>query len=72
MKVLLASLIKGKRTVDGYSLIKIETVILFKIKDWLDMKERKESGEYVDSKDIKKYKNDILDYTLFINNDIHL
>jgi len=53
------SLVKGKRTVDGYSLIEIETVILFKIKAWLDMKERKESGEHVDSKDIKKHKNDV-------------
>jgi hypothetical protein len=37
----------------------METVILFKIKAWLDMKERKESGERVDSKDIKKHKNDV-------------
>lgn len=53
------SLVKGKRTVDGYSLIEIETVILFKIKAWLDMRERKEVGERVDKKDIKKHKNDI-------------
>ncbi|MEN1759283.1 hypothetical protein [Anoxynatronum sibiricum] len=32
------SLVKGKRTVDGCSIIDIETVILFKIKAWLDMK----------------------------------
>ncbi len=53
------SLVKGKRTVDGYSLIEIETVILFKIKAWLDMKERKNAGEQVDTKNIKKHKNDI-------------
>ncbi|MDQ2087353.1 hypothetical protein RBH29_13050 [Herbivorax sp. ANBcel31] len=53
------SLVKGKRTVDGYSIIKIETVILFKIKAWLDMKKRKEGGEKVDSKNIRKHKNDI-------------
>lgn len=52
-------LIKGKRTVDGYSLIEIETVILFKIKAWLDMNKRKEAGEQVDTKNIKKHKNDI-------------
>jgi len=50
---------KGKRTVDGYSLIEIETVILFKIKAWLDMKERKEAGEDIDTKNIKKHKNDV-------------
>lgn len=53
------SLVKGKRTVNGYSIIEIETVILFKIKAWLDMKERKESGEQIDSKNIKKHKNDV-------------
>jgi len=52
-------LVKGKRTVDGYSLIEIETVILFKIKAWLDMNEKKEAGEQVDTKNIKKHKNDI-------------
>lgn len=52
-------LLKGKRTVDGYSLIEIETVILFKIKAWLDMKERKEAGEDIDTKNITKHKNDV-------------
>lgn len=35
------TLMRGKRTIDGYSVIEIETVILFKIKAWLDMKEKK-------------------------------
>lgn len=52
-------LVKGNKTVDGYSIIEIETVILFKIKAWLDMKAKKESGEQVDSKNIKKHKNDV-------------
>jgi hypothetical protein len=49
-------LMKGKRTVAGYSVIEIETLILFKIKAWLDLKE---AGERVDSKNIKKHKNDV-------------
>ena len=52
-------LLRGKRTVDGYSLIEIETVILFKMKAWLDMKKRKEAGEDIDTKNIKKHKNDV-------------
>jgi hypothetical protein len=52
-------LMQGKRTVDGYSVIDLETVILFKMKAWLDLAERKESGEKVDSKNIKKHKNDV-------------
>ena len=51
------SMIKGKQTVDGYTVIEIETVILFKIKAWLDMKEKVDSGEHIDSKNIKKHKN---------------
>jgi hypothetical protein len=49
---------KGKRTVDGYSVIDIETVILFKMKAWLDLIERKKAGEHIDSKNIKKHKKD--------------
>jgi len=52
-------LVKSKRTVDSYSIIEIETVILFKIKAWLDMKQRKDDGGHIDSKNIKKHKNDI-------------
>ena len=37
----------------------METVILFKIKAWLDMKERKEAGESVDTNNIRKHKNDV-------------
>ena len=53
------SLLKSKITVDGYSVMEIETVILFKIKAWLDMKEKLDRGEHVDSKDVKKHKNDV-------------
>ena len=35
-------------------------IILFKVKAWLDLSERKEKGEHIDSKNIKKHKNDIL------------
>ena len=59
------SLLKGKKAIDGYSILDIETVILFKIKAWLDMKERKEAGEEIDSKNIKKHKNDV--FRLLVN-----
>lgn len=52
-------LVKSNKTIDDYSIIEIETVILFKIKAWLDMKARREAGEQVDSKNIKKHKNDV-------------
>lgn len=53
------SLLKYKTTIDGYSVMEIEMVILFKIKAWLDMKGRLDRGEHVDSRNIKKHKNDI-------------
>lgn len=53
------SLLKSKRIVDGYSVMEIETVILFKIKAWLDMKDKIERGEHVDSRNIRKHKNDV-------------
>lgn len=52
-------LLKGKQTINGYSVISLETLILFKIKAWLDLKERKENGESVDSRNISKHKNDV-------------
>lgn len=58
-------LVKGKSIVDGLSVLSIEYVLLFKIKAWLDLSERKESGEAIDSKNIKKHRNDI--FRLLIN-----
>lgn len=58
-------LVRGKITVDGYSIINIETVIAFKIKAWLDLKKKRDSGESVDSKDIRKHKNDV--FRLLVN-----
>lgn len=52
-------LLRSRRTIDGYSVIEIETVILFKIRAWLDMKEKLENGVHVDSKTVSKHKNDI-------------
>ena len=42
------------------SVLDLVHIILFKVKAWLDLSERKEKGEHIDSKNIKKHKNDIL------------
>jgi hypothetical protein len=52
-------LVNAKYIIDDYSVINIEALILFKIKAWLDLNERKEKGESIDSKNITKHKNDI-------------
>ena len=41
--------------------------MLFKIRAWLDLTERLEAGEQIDSKTVKKHKNDI--FRLLINVD---
>ncbi len=52
-------LINGKIIADGFSVLNIETLILFKIKAWLDLKSRKLEDVRVNGKNIKKHKNDI-------------
>lgn len=49
----------GLKVVDGVSVLKEEALVAFKIKAWLDLSERKQKGENIDSDDIKKHKNDI-------------
>ena len=55
-----AALLAGKVVVRDLSVLKPEYLILFKVKAYLDLSERKEKGEHVDSRDIKKHKNDVL------------
>lgn len=49
----------GSRVVDGCSVLGLEFVILFKIKAWLDLKEKTQLQFKVDSKTVLKHKNDI-------------
>lgn len=51
--------------IDGMSVLDLEYIILFKIKAWVDLKKRKDKGEDVDSKHIRKHKNDI--FKLVVN-----
>lgn len=58
-------LLDGKSVIDGYSVLSIEYILLFKIRAWMDLSERKEEGDRIDSRDIKKHKNDI--FRLLVN-----
>lgn len=42
------------------------------MKAWLDLSQRKEKGELIDSKDIKKHKNDILRLSASFEKDTYL
>lgn len=54
------TLLRGKVVIGGVSVLRPEYLILFKAKAYLDLKNRKANGENVDSRDVKKHKNDIL------------
>lgn len=56
-------LLEGKVVRSGLSVLRPEYLILFKAKAFLDLKQRKDRGEPVDSSDIKKHKKDILRIT---------
>lgn len=55
-----ALLKQGAVEVEGLSVLDMEYLILFKMKAWLDLSERKSRGEQVDSKNIKKHRNDVV------------
>lgn len=59
-------LLEGRMNVDGITLLKPEYLIPFKAKAWLDLSERKSKGEHVDSKDIRKHRNDVFRLTNLI------
>lgn len=54
------ALLDGKVVRNGLSVLRPESIILFKAKAYLDLMERKKAGGTVDSSDIKKHKKDIL------------
>lgn len=49
----------GQVILEGIPILKTTCLIPFKAKAWLDLTERKAQGESVDSKNIKKHKNDV-------------
>lgn len=54
------TLLDGRMVVRGLSVLRPEYLIIFKAKAYLDLGTRKENGKNIDSRDIKKHKNDIL------------
>jgi hypothetical protein len=49
----------GRLIIDGVSILGPEYILPFKAKAWLDLSNRKAAGEAVDSKQIKKHRNDV-------------
>lgn len=59
----------GNLQIDGVSVLGAEYLIPFKAKAWIDLSERKAYGENVDSKNVKKHRNDVFRLTELINPD---
>ena len=59
----------GQTIIDGIPVLSPTCLIPFKAKAWLDLNERKLNGEQVDSKNIKKHKNDVFRLAQLISAD---
>ena len=57
------ALLMGRDVVDDFSILRHSWLIPFKAKAWLDLNERNRRGEHVDSRDLKKHRNDIIRMT---------
>ena len=53
-------LMRGRKVIDGVSVLSASYLIPFKAKAWLDLNDKKNAGVHVDSRDIKKHRNDVL------------
>lgn len=60
-------MLSGRKTISGVGVLGAEHLIPFKMKAWLDLCRRKNEGEHVNSKDIKKHKNDVFRLMNIIN-----
>jgi len=52
-------LLTGKTVLSDVTILPHTYLILFKAKAWLDLTDRKASGQQIDEKDIQKHKNDV-------------
>lgn len=60
---------QGRIQVSGVTVLDAPYLIPLKAKAWLDLSARKENGEHVDSKNIRKHKNDVLRLTEMLERD---
>lgn len=59
----------GQMVIDSIPVLSPTCLIPFKAKAWLDLKERKASGEQIDGRNIKKHKNDVFRLAQLITSD---
>ncbi len=57
---------------DGVSLLTPAALIVLKAKAWMDLSERRGRGEHVDSRDVKKHRNDVLRLSTMLSPDARI
>ena len=65
-------LTEGISKIDDISILNAEHIIPFKSKAWIDLTYRKEHGELIDSKDIKKHRNDIIRLSTLLSPNLNM
>jgi hypothetical protein len=60
----------GRQEIDGIPMVGAAQLIALKARAWLDLTERAERGEQIDSKTIKKHKNDVFRLFQILDPDI--
>lgn len=63
-------LLGGRQQTAELSYISANRLIPFKAKAWLDLSERKKNGEQIDSRNIRKHRNDVLALSGLLTGDI--
>lgn len=65
-------MLDGRTVVAGISVLRTEYLIPFKMFAWIDLSRRKQQGEHVDEKNIKKHKNDVFRLLQIVESGIHI
>lgn len=62
-------MMQGRTVMDGISVLAPEYLIPFKMFAWLDLRARKEKGEHVNERDLKKHKYDVFRLLQIVTDD---
>ena len=62
----------GKYVLNGVTILDAHHIIPFKMKAWLDLSDRKDRGEPIDSRNIRKHKNDVARLSELITTETHI
>ena len=65
-------ILTGRKEVDGLPIVGEDRLIPLKARAWLDLTERREKGEHVDARDIRKHANDALRLSQLLAPGTHL